>query len=174
MTLDTSPCQITPCPPTAAIIAPTMPPISACDELDGIPSSQVSRFQTMPPTRPANTSSSVTRWASTRPLAMVAATAMDRNAPTRFSDADSATAAFGLSAPVAIELAIALPVSWKPLVKSKASAVITTMNNKNSCKGHGFDSRYPFGCMSHDSATNSVVRPSRCGRGRRKSIGQSA
>jgi hypothetical protein len=46
---------ITPCPPTAAIIAPTMPPISACDELDGIPSSQVSRFQTMPPKRPANT-----------------------------------------------------------------------------------------------------------------------
>ena len=137
MTLDTSPCQITPCPPTAAIIAPTMPPISACDELDGIPSSQVSRFQTMPPTRPANTSSSVTRWASTRPLAMVAATAMDRNAPTRFSDADSATAAFGLSAPVAIELAIALPVSWKPLVKSKASAVITTMNNKNSCRVTG-------------------------------------
>ena len=137
MTLDTSPCQITPCPPTAAIIAPTMPPISACDELDGIPSSQVSRFQTMPPTRPANTSSSVTRWASTRPLAMVAATAMDRNAPTRFSDADSATAAFGLSAPVAIEVAIALPVSWKPLVKSKASAVITTMNNKNSSRVTG-------------------------------------
>jgi hypothetical protein len=57
---------------------------------------------------------------------------MDRNAPTRFSDADSATAAFGLSAPVAIEPAIALPASWKPLVKSKASAVITTINNKNS------------------------------------------
>ena len=35
---------------------------------------------------------------------------------------DSATAAFGLSAAVAIEPAIALPVSWKPLVKSNASA----------------------------------------------------
>ena len=59
-TLDTTPFQITPCAPTAAIVAPTMPPISACEELEGIPSSQVSRFQTMPPTRPANTSSSVT------------------------------------------------------------------------------------------------------------------
>ena len=60
-TWDTTPVQITPCAPTAAIMAPTMPPIRACDELDGIPSSQVSRFQTMPPTRPANTSCRVTR-----------------------------------------------------------------------------------------------------------------
>ena len=77
---------MTPCPPTAAIIAPTMPPISACDELDGMPSSQVSRFQMMPPTRPAKTSSRVTSPESTSPLAIVAATAVDRKAPTRFSD----------------------------------------------------------------------------------------
>jgi hypothetical protein len=32
----------------------------------------------------------------------------------------------GPSAPVAIDVAIALPVSWKPFVKSKASAVMTT------------------------------------------------
>jgi hypothetical protein len=52
---------------------------------------------------------------------------VDRKAPTRFSDADSVTATFGLRAPLAIDVAIALPVSWKPLVKSKARAVITTM-----------------------------------------------
>ena len=79
---------MTPCPPTAAIMAPTMPPISACEELDGMPSSQVSRFQVMPPTRPAKTSSSVTSPESTSPLAIVAATAVDRKAPTRFSEAD--------------------------------------------------------------------------------------
>ncbi len=95
-TVDTSPRQMTPCPPTAAIIAPTMPPISACDELDGMPSSQVSRFQVMPPTRPAKTSSRVTRPESTSPLAIVAATAVDRKAPTRFSEAESVTATFGL------------------------------------------------------------------------------
>ena len=57
---------------------------------------------------------------------MVAATLKDRNAPTRFSTPDRATATCGGSAPVAIDVAIALPVSWKPLVKSKPSAVATT------------------------------------------------
>lgn len=88
-----------------------MPPISAWEELDGMPSSQVSRFHTMPPTRPAKSSSKVTRFASTSPLAMVAATAVDRNAPSRLSTADSETAALGLNAPLAMEVAIALPVS---------------------------------------------------------------
>ena len=86
----------------------------------------------MPPTSPANTTVSVTEPVSTRPLAMVAATLNDRNAPTRFSTPESATATFGGSAPVAMDVAIALPVSWKPLVKSKASAVITTSANKAS------------------------------------------
>ena len=35
----------------------------------------------------------------------------------------SSTATFGLRAPVAIDVAIALPVSWNPLVKSNANAV---------------------------------------------------
>ena len=86
----------------------------------------------MPPTKPANTSSRVTRFASTRPLAMVAATAVDRNAPTRLSEALSTTATLGLSAPLAIEVAMALPVSWKPFVKSNANAVTTTMINRTN------------------------------------------
>ena len=80
----------------------------------------------IPPARPAATTVSVTSLVSTRPLAIVAATASERNAPTRLSTPDKATATRGLSAPVAIEVAIALPVSWKPLVKSKARAVMTT------------------------------------------------
>src|SRR5699024_5577681 len=63
----------------------------------------------------------------TMPLATVAATATDRKAPTRFSTADSATAVFGFSAPVAMDGAIAFPVSWKPLVKSNAKAVAITI-----------------------------------------------
>ena len=63
----------------------------------------------------------------TIPLATVAATLTERNAPTRLSAAEMATAVKGLSAPVAIEVAMALAVSWKPLVKSKAMAVITTI-----------------------------------------------
>ena len=42
---------------------------------------------------------------------MVAATASERNAPTRLSAPEIATAIRGGSAPVAIEVAIALPVS---------------------------------------------------------------
>src|SRR6478735_12769621 len=59
-------------------------------------------------------------------LVTVRATSTDRNAPTRFSTADRPTATFGRSAPVAMDVAIALPVSWKPFVKSNASATTTT------------------------------------------------
>jgi hypothetical protein len=108
------------------MVEPTTPPISACEELDGIPSSQVSRFQMMPPASPAATTVRVTLLVETRPLAMVAATARERNAPTKLSTPDMATAVRGPSAPVAIDVAMALPVSWKPLVKSKAKATMTT------------------------------------------------
>ena len=65
----------------------------------------------MPPASPAKTTVSVTSLVSTRPLAIVAATLSDRKAPTRLSTPDSATATLGLSAPVAMDVAIALPVS---------------------------------------------------------------
>ncbi|MNW51689.1 hypothetical protein D3C74_291810 [compost metagenome] len=126
ITLDRTPVHRTPFVPTAARTEPTTPPMRACEELDGIPSNQVSRFQVIPPTRPASTTSRVMMFASTIPLAMVAATARDRNAPTRLRTADSATAVLGLRARVAMDVAIALPVSWKPFVKSKARAVTTT------------------------------------------------
>src|SRR6185437_8547095 len=132
MTLATRLCHWTAWLPAAASIAPITPPISACDELDGIPKNQVSRFHTIAPVRPAATTVSVTSLVSTRPLAIVAATARDRNAPTRLSAPDRATAIRGRSAPVAIVVAIALPVSWKPLVKSKARAVITTRPSTTS------------------------------------------
>src|ERR1700691_3968015 len=78
-TLETSPCQSTALPPAAAIVEPITPPISACEELDGMPNSQVTRFQMIPPARPAATTVRVTLPVSTRPLAMVAATARERN-----------------------------------------------------------------------------------------------
>ena len=99
MTLETSPCQSTALPPAAAIVEPITPPISACDELDGMPNSQVTRFQMMPPARPAATTVSVTSPVSTRPLAMVAATARERNAPTKFSSPEIATAVRGRQRP---------------------------------------------------------------------------
>ena len=66
------------------------------------------------------------------PLAIVAATASERKAPTKFRIAASVTATFGGIARVEIEVATALAVSWKPLVKSKARAVPTTIQRTTS------------------------------------------
>src|SRR5580693_7052784 len=93
-TLETRPCHSTALPPAAASVDPITPPISACEELEGMPNSQVTRFQMMPPARPAATTCKVTSAVSTRP--------------------------------VAIDVAIAFPVSWNPLVKSKLKATMTT------------------------------------------------
>ena len=112
--------------PANTHVAPIRPPNSACDELDGRPRSQVTRFHRIAPTRPPKITAGVMRASSTRPLEMVSATCTDRKAPTRFSTPASTTATRGRSAPVAIEVAIALAVSWKPLVKSNTSAVRTT------------------------------------------------
>ena len=112
--------------PANTQVAPISPPNRACEELDGSPSSQVSRFHRIAPTSPPKITSGVIRASSTRPLEMVSATWTDRNAPTRFSTPASTTATRGRRAPVAIEVAIALAVSWKPLVKSNTSAVRTT------------------------------------------------
>ncbi len=107
--------------------APIRPPNNACDELDGNPAYQVTRFHMIAPTSPPKMIAGVILASSTMPPEMVLATSTDRNAPTRLRTADSATAVRGLSAPVAMEVAMALAVSWNPLVKSKMRAVTTTM-----------------------------------------------
>src|ERR1700733_2882933 len=122
-TLLTIDCPLTACAPTATAVAPTTPPIRACEELDGSPKYQVSTFHAIAPSRPANTIGSVTTFWSTMPLAIVAATLIDKNAPTKFNSPHSTTAARGFSALVAIDVATALAVSWKPFVKSKDTAV---------------------------------------------------
>src|SRR5579862_2476101 len=54
MTFDTRPDHKTAEPPAAASVAPMTPPMMACEELDGMPNSHVSRFQMMPPARPGH------------------------------------------------------------------------------------------------------------------------
>src|SRR3954471_9998006 len=94
-TLPTRPSQLTSSGPLATSVDPTTPPISACDELEGNPAYQVTRFQTIAPTRPAKITVSVTPPVSTMPLAIVAATDRDRNAPTKLSTDAIPTAARG-------------------------------------------------------------------------------
>src|SRR3954452_19396721 len=132
ITFSISPSPMTPLEPTAANVEPPHPPISACDDDEGSPKYQVSRFQAIAPIRPEKTIGSVITPGSTMPLAIVAATASDRKAPTKFSDAAIATATRGAIARVEIIVAIAFAVSWKPLVKSNASAVATTIQRITS------------------------------------------
>ena len=135
-TFPVTPDQLTPAMPSAARPAPIRPPKSACDELDGMPNSQVSRFQRMPPMRPAkmivrpvdasipgSSAPDLLSCTFSTEVVTVTATSTERKAPTRFRTPASSTAVLGFNAPVAIDVAIALPVSWKPLVKSNASAV---------------------------------------------------
>src|SRR3954453_22828553 len=116
---------IAPAPP-ATHVAPIRPPKSACEELEGSPRYQVTRFHRMAPTRPAKITTGLMSVSSTRPPEIVFATCTDRKDPVRFRTAATATAVFGRNAPVAIDVAMALAVSWKPFVKSKTSAVTTT------------------------------------------------
>ena len=69
--------------PWATSIAPTMPPMSACDELDGSPKYHVIRFQAIAPTSPPNTTSNVIESGLTTSLATVAATSSEMKAPTK-------------------------------------------------------------------------------------------
>jgi hypothetical protein len=64
--------------------------------------------------------------ASTIPFPTVAATSREMNAPTKLRIAARPTATRGGSARVEIDVATTFAVSWKPLVKSNASAVAMT------------------------------------------------
>jgi hypothetical protein len=75
----------------------------------------VIRFHIIAPIKAANTNSSPPLPASivgfTIPFAIVAATLIEMNAPTKFSIADISTATRGFIAPVAIDVATAFAVS---------------------------------------------------------------
>ena len=122
-----------------------MPPISACEDDDGTPNHQVTRFQAIAPTRPAKITVVVTTPASTMPFATVAATVIEMKAPAKFSIAAMPTATRGFSAPVAIVVAIAFAVSWKPLVKSKTSATDHHEHDDDVPRAHGAESIGPRG-----------------------------
>jgi len=125
-TLSQMPSQLTTSSPEAAIDEPATPPIRAWLELEGSPRNQVMRFQVIAPTSPARMTLKVIVSGFTIPLAMVAATANDANAPAKFRIAARMTAVRGVSALVETLVAIALAVSWKPFVKSKKRAVAMT------------------------------------------------
>jgi hypothetical protein len=87
ITFPANPSPSTASGPSATKAAPTIPPMSACDELEGRPKYQVIRFQAIAPTNPPNTISSVTSSVFTTSFATVAATSRDTKAPTKLRTA---------------------------------------------------------------------------------------
>src|SRR5205809_1031362 len=114
-TLCASPCQSTPFSPDCTSAAPTKPPISACDELEGKPNHQVSRFQAIAPSNAAKIVCCVARFASISPLATFFATAVVTNAPARFATDAINTAIRGVTARVPTEVAQLVQLSARVL-----------------------------------------------------------
>src|SRR5512143_2680981 len=80
---------------------------------------------------------------STIPFPMVVATCVETSAPTKFSPAAMRMAFRIERARVEMQVAMALAVSWKPLMKSNASAAtITSARSANELSG--ILERYPF------------------------------
>ncbi len=92
----------------------------------------------MPPTRPANTirssASPLTDPRLTTPFATVAATLDGEKGADQVQGCRECHCDLRRSAPVAMEVAIAFPVSWKPFVKSKARAVTTTTRERRALR----------------------------------------
>jgi hypothetical protein len=101
--------------PALAMPAPTMPPISACDDEVGSASHQVVRFQAMAPTRPANTTASLTAFGSMMVPTVLATWVRKTMKAMKLKKAAQITASRGLSTRVETTVAIELAASWKPL-----------------------------------------------------------
>jgi hypothetical protein len=110
------PYHLTWCIPKEPITEPVRPPIKAWDELLGMPKYQVKRFQNIALIRAAIIMLGVTISGATISLPIVAATAVPLKAPKKFKQAAMRIAVLGESALVEIDVAIALAVSWKPLM----------------------------------------------------------
>src|SRR5436190_3565720 len=101
--------------------------MSAWDDEVGRPNHHVSRSQAIAPTRPENTTASVSDSGRTTLVAIVAATFVPkiRNA-TKLKNAAQTTAARGVRTRVETTVAMEFAASWKPLKKSKARAIAMT------------------------------------------------
>jgi hypothetical protein len=116
--------------PDVATAAPTMPDSMAWLDDVGRPKYHVTRSQTMAATRAEIIVICVIHATCTRPAPTILATAVPDNAPTIFSTAAIDTATLGDKTLVETEVAIALAESWKPFMKSNATARAMTTRSK--------------------------------------------
>src|SRR5437762_2178806 len=112
-----------------------------------MPKRQVIRSQVMAANSAQMTRSCVECSGATMPFPTVAATAVPVNAPTRLRTPAMSTAVPGASTRVATEVAMALAVSWKPLIKSKMRAMATIRTNVRNA-GLNMLHHDPLQCVS--------------------------
>ena len=122
--------------PDRAAPAPTRPPISAWELLDGMPRSHVTTFHTMAPNSAAKITPAVTISGCTMPLPTVSATLSPntRNA-TKLKKAAQNTASDGLRTRVETMVAIELAASCSPFRKSNARAVAISPTRRGVARG---------------------------------------
>jgi hypothetical protein len=116
ITLAQTPSHFTAPAPTAIIVAPSRPPMSAWLEELGSPSHHVIRFHAIAPRSAAATMTWVVVFSSTNPAPMVLATAVPAKAPMKLKNVAMSSAYSARRARVATEVAMAFAVSWKPLM----------------------------------------------------------
>ena len=118
--------------PACATAAPAKPPIRVCEDDDGIPSLQVSRFQNVAANSPARiTQRSIALLSTVFATVLPTLISKTQNAIT-LKAAAQITACNGVSTFVETTVAIELAASWKPFTKSNIKAIaITTINNVN-------------------------------------------
>ena len=113
--------------PELTMTAPTKPPMSACDELDGMPNHQVTMFQITADIMAAMMTGMVTLAGSVKPVPMVSATATpNKKGPAKWATAARYRILRGDMAREAMGVATMLELSWKPFRKSKSRDVINS------------------------------------------------
>src|SRR5262245_37206410 len=136
--------------PTLATPAPTSPPISACELLDGMPIAQVMMFQAMAPMSAPNTTRGSTMSAETMPVPTVCATCAPKTRKAmKLKKAAQSTAVCGRSTRVDTMVAIEFAASCSPLRKSNASA--TTMSAIRSGRASATASISASHVLDHDA-----------------------
>ena len=118
--------------PACATAAPANPPISVCDDEDGIPNRHVNKFQNVAASKPARITQRSIALLSTV-FATVFPTLMSKTQNARMlKEAAQITACTGVRTLVETTVAIEFAASWNPFTRSNNNAItITTINNVN-------------------------------------------
>jgi hypothetical protein len=103
--------------PAWAIAAPAKPPISVCDELEGIPNHHVNKFHAMAAIRPETiTVSVIYSWCTVFEMVLATPWSLKIKKAAKLKNAAHSTAWKGVNTLVETTVAMELAASWKPLI----------------------------------------------------------